>query len=409
MAYLAARRLRDAWTIVGFAAAAIGVVLLAWIVVQANRPSNIRDQKSTVDVRVPSTDGYAAVGVERTDLGAAAGIQVEGARLLPMEESISCYGSASFNLNKYVMVPPRADGILRKIAVDVGSKVRSGDELAIVDSQTMGDLKASYIKSLVHEEHLRWQLESFKAAGQGIATKNVLEAQHLLEEQLTDTARLKDRLDNFGLSPAQIETIVKTKDVSVRLSVLAPRDGVVVDRKAVEGQAVQTTSMLFAIADLDTMWVQLNVYERHLNQIRLGQRVEFFPDGLPGQAFHGQVTWVSPEVNHETRTIQLRTEVANRDGVLRANMFGRGELPAAEPRQRLVVPRSAVQSHQGGHIVFVQKPDGLFEARKIEIGLKNEQFWEIAAGLERGEMVATSGSFLLKSNLENPEFGRKVD
>lgn len=87
-------------------------------------------------------------------------------------------------------------------------------------------------------------------------------------------------------------------------------------------------------------------------------------------------------------------------------MFGKGKLPLEQPLVRLVVPPTAVQSHHGNHIVFVQKPDNLFEVRQIEVGLKGEEFWEVTSGLKSGERVATVGSFLLKSNLENPEFGK---
>ena len=118
------------------------------------------------------------------------------------------------------------------------------------------------------------------------------------------------------------------------------------------------------------------------------------------------MTWISPEVDPQTRTIQLRAEVANNAGALRANMFGKGELSLEGAHDGLVVPSAAVQSHDGKQVVFVQKPDNLFEVRRINVGLKDEKFWEITSGLAPGENVATTGSFLLKSSLENPEFGK---
>jgi membrane fusion protein, heavy metal efflux system len=406
MVPVAAKRLRDGLVMVGVGAAALAVLLLVSMAIRANRGAAIDDEAATPSHDSTDRSEPHEVRLNRKELPAAAGIEVEPVQSRAAENAITCNGSAGFNQNKYVKVPPKAEGILGKISVDVGSPVRAGDVLAVVNSQVVGDLKASYLKAIVHEEHLRWQVERYKAVAEGIAAKNLFESQHLLEEQLTDTARIRDRLGVYGFSAAQVEQIAHAKDMGVQLPVVAPRDGVIVQRQAVEGEPASTQAPLFAIADLDTMWVHLNVYESHLPYIHLGQEVTFFPDGLPGQGFAGTVTWVSPEVDVHTRTIQLRAEVTNRDRALRANMFGKGELLVEQPQARVVVPPQAVQSHHGAHVVFVQKPDNLFEVRQVEIGLKNDKFWEVTSGLRPGEKVATVGSFLLKSNLENPQFGK---
>ncbi len=403
MVPFAAKRLRDGLVVVGVAA--VLVALLALMVMRSHPTTD--EQAETPDKSAADTNAEPAeVRLSRPELPAAAGIEIEPVQSRSLENAITCNGSVGFNLNKYVKVPPKAEGVLAKINVDVGATIRAGDVLAVVNSQVVGDLKASYLKAIVHEEHLRWQIEKFKSVADGIAAKNLFEVQHLLEEELTDTARIRDRLGVYGFSATQIKQFSEDKNMSVELPVVAPRDGVVVLRQAVEGEPASTQSPLFAIADLDTMWVHLHVYESHLPHIRLGQVVTFFPDGLPGQGFDGTLTWVSPEVDARTRTIQLRAEVVNRDRALRANMFGKGKLPLEQPLVRLVVPPTAVQSHHGNHIVFVQKPDNLFEVRQIEVGLKGEEFWEVTSGLKSGERVATVGSFLLKSNLENPEFGK---
>ncbi len=404
----AAKRLRDRIVMIALPAVATGIVFLVWIGVQANRPVAKEADETAVQASDAETPEPTSVRLGRGELLAAAGIEVAPVQARPVESTISCNGNAGFNLNRYVKVPPKAEGILRQIQVDVGSRVHAGDVLAVINSQVAGDLKASYLKAIIHEGHLRWQLDQYKTLSerQAVAVKSLLETEHLLEEQLADSARFKDRLGEFGYSAEQVEQIVKTKDISVQLPVVAPRDGVIVERHAVEGEPAKEQTPLFAIADLESMWLHLNVYESYLPHIRLGQSVTFFPDGLPGQGFAGTVTWISPEVDPQTRTIQLRAEVANREGALRANMFGKGELLVEKTHDRVVVPQAAVQSHHGNHIVFVQKPDNLFEVRRIVVGLKSDPFWEVTAGLQPGEKVATTGSFLLKSNLENADFGK---
>jgi len=402
MADFSDKRLPEGKLVAAVAVASLAAILLVWFAARANRPI----EEAEPDEQTAAEAEAASVQLDRPELVKAAGIQVEPVETRTVENMLTCNGSASFNQNKYVKVPPKADGILAKINVDVGARVRAGDVLATVNSQAVGDLKASYIKALVHQEHLRWQIERYQAAAEGVAAKNLIEARHLLEEELADTDRIKSRLENFGLSGSQIDAIPKQRDLSTLLPVLAPRDGVVVLRQAVEGEPVQTTTPLFAIADLETMWVHLYVYESQLRSVRIGQLVTFYPDGLGGQGFDGKIDWSSPEVDAATRTIPLRAEVANRDGALRANMFGKAALHVENAQPRLVVPQAAVQSHRGKHVVFVQQPDDEFDMRPISLGLKDGPFWEVTAGLVAGEKVATIGSFLLKSNLENRDFGK---
>ncbi|HEV3137098.1 MAG TPA: efflux RND transporter periplasmic adaptor subunit [Pirellulales bacterium] len=408
MVQFAGKRLRDRFVMIAVAAAALGSVALVWMMVPTHRPAHDMGKEVAVEAGDDETREPTSVRLDRAELRAAAGIEVAPVETRPVDSTISCNGAVGFNQNRYVKVPPKAEGILREVNVDVGSTVHDGEVLAVVNSQVAGDLKASYLKAMIHESHLRWQLKQYRTLSeqQAVAVKNLVETEHQVEEQVADTARYRERLVEFGYSAEQVEQITQTHDISVQLPVMAPREGVVVERQAVVGEPAHPQTPLFAIADLESMWLHLHVYESFLPHIALGQSVTFFPDGLPGQGFAGTVTWISPEVDSQTRTIQLRAEVANPEGALRANMFGKAELLAEKTHDRLVVPPAAVQSHGGKHIVFVQKPDNLFEVRRIIVGLKSDQFWEVTAGLQAGEKVATTGSFLLKSNLENSDFGK---
>jgi cobalt-zinc-cadmium efflux system membrane fusion protein len=398
-----AGQFRRIFITLGVPAAALVAVLLAWMAVRAHR-----SVAELAEVSPPAADTaeLKQVRLVRPELEAAAGIEVAPVESRPLSATITCNGSAGFNQNNYVKVPPKAAGILRAIPVDVGQRVGAGATLAVVDSPEVGEAKAELLKAVIHEEHLRWQIEKYKAAAEGIPAKSLLESQHFLEEQRADTATIRARLRTFGLTTTEIADVVDRQDLAIQLNVLAPRGGIVVERHAVAGEPVAATAPLLAIADLDTMWVHLNVYESSLPSIRVGQDVTFYPDGLPKEGFKGKVDWISPQVDPLTRTIQLRAEVSNREGSLRSNMFGKGVLAVEASHDRLVVPQAAVQSHDGDHVVFVQKPAGVFEARRIGLGVKSDQFWEVTFCLAAGEKVATTGSFLLKSNLENPDFGK---
>jgi cobalt-zinc-cadmium efflux system membrane fusion protein len=337
-----------------------------------------------------------------------AGMQFATIESRAVSSELTCNGSVSFNENRYAQIRPRVDGILRHIRLDVGAVVHAGDELAIVDSATLGEYKASFVYAVVNVKYTETYCERLRrlAEQQAIPSKTLFEMEHMLQEQQLDVARARQKLVNLGFTPDQIDKFVADNDTHAELTITAPWDGVLVQRHAVEGEAVSGSVPVFAIADLGTMWVQLSVYESDLRRIHLDQPLTFVPDGLPDQSFAGKVTWISPEVDAQTRTIRVRGEVSNAGGALRSNMFGKGRLVVQSSRDSLVVPPEAVQVYGDRNVVFVPKDPQHFDVRNVEIGIKGADYWEVKSGLSAGEQVVTTGSFLLKSNLENDAFGK---
>ena len=235
--------------------------------------------------------------------------------------------------------------------------------------------------------------------------KAVHEAEILYKAQKTTTANARQQLINLGFTAEQLTELAESKDTSTELPVAAPWDGEVVARHAVEGELVERNACLFAIADLRTMWVYLNLYENDLAHVRVGQEVTFEADGLADQRFTGQITWISPEVDPHTRITQVLTEVTNTGGALRANMYGRGRIVVASSHDCLVVPQLAVQTYRERPVVFVRETDDSFAVRPVKIGIKGEQFWELLSGAASGEQVTTTGSFLLKSEFDKEKLG----
>lgn len=365
--------------------------------------------------RAEEGEGAAAGQAAPTELAVSqqiarqlAGLELATVEPRPISSQITCNGMVGFNENRYAQIRPRVDGILRHVRVDVGAAVHGGEELAIVDSATLGEYKASFVYAVVNVKYTEAYCERLRklAEQQAIPSKTLFEMEHMLQEQQLDVARSRQRLVNLGFSSDQIDKFVAENDTHAELAITAPWDGVLVQRHAVEGEAVSGSAPVFAVADLGTMWIHLMVYESDLSRIHLGQALTFVPDGLTDQTFTGKVTWISPEVDPQTRTIQVRGEVANVDGALRANMFGKGRLTVSSSRDSLVVPPAAVQVHDRRTVVFVPKDAGHFEVRPVEIGMKSSDYWEVKSGLARGEQVVTAGSFELMSNLANDAFGK---
>jgi cobalt-zinc-cadmium efflux system membrane fusion protein len=155
------------------------------------------------------------------------------------------------------------------------------------------------------------------------------------------------------------------------------------------------------------MWAYLDVFEKDLERIRVGQTVSFRVAGLAPREFPGQVIWVDSEVHERTRTIRVRVELENPESLLRAHMFGHGEIRVAGPGHSLIVPRDAVQWEGTSFVVFIRgKQPTEFEPKRVLIGRRETEYTEIAwAELKPGDSVATTGSFLLKTEIMRDAIG----
>ncbi len=336
-----------------------------------------------------------------------AGIEVAPVESRMLDRKVTCNGVADYQQNRFAPVRPRVEGIVREVLVDVGTRVQRGDVLAVVDSATLGEAKADYLSAVALLELAEKNLGRLAglAARQIVPGKTLIEAETRFTEARVNVSRARQRLENLGLSPSDIEVLEKSQDTSSLLQITAPLQGVVVRRQVAPGEAVEPTSELFAVANLDTMWVHLQLYEDDAQKVRNGQPVTFIVDNATRDAFSGKVTWVSSEVNVQTRTIQVRAEVNNRQGLLRAGMYGTGVIQIEPPSPTQVIPKLAVQWHEGAPVVFVKKGADLFEPRRICVGRKEDSFWEVTAGVKLGELVATTGSFLLKTELKKGAIG----
>lgn len=179
-------------------------------------------------------------------------------------------------------------------------------------------------------------------------------------------------------------------------------DGVVIERHVTRGEPVsQERGALFTVADLSTVWVDLSVYQRHLPELTLGQRVTVSAGhGLPEAV--GALSYVAPVVNEETRTATARVVLDNPDGTWRPGMFVTARVEIGREEVPVAVPRGAIATVEGRPTVFVQDADA-FEPRRVELGRQGEDMVEVRAGLAAGERFVARGGFTLKSELAREE------
>ena len=336
-----------------------------------------------------------------------AGLEVARVEARSLSQKVTCNARISYNENRYAQVRPRVDGIVHEVPLDVGAKVRRGDVLAVIDSVDLGNAKADYLSVLASLDLAESNMGRVRnlVEKQIVPSKQQIEAETQLAASRFRATQAKQRLMNLGISPQEIDKFTRSNDTNSLLQITAPLDGVIVRRSAVVGEAVERAEELFAVADITNMWAHLDLYENDLRWVQEGQPVTLFIDSLFGDGFTGKVTWISPEVNPRTRTIQVRTEVENPRGLLRSGMYGRGVIQVSAPNETLVVPKVAVQWHNRSPVVFVKKSDELYQPRRVSLGRKEGPFWEVHAGVRADELVVTTGSFLLKTELMKGSIG----
>ncbi len=180
------------------------------------------------------------------------------------------------------------------------------------------------------------------------------------------------------------------------MTVFAPISGVVTERTATVGEAVERTASLLVIENLNTVTVNANVPEQQVGQIRVGQSVEVTAAAYPKLKFPGMVQSIAGRVDEKTRALAVRCLVENRNELLRPEMFAKVILGIGTRTNALTVPVSALEEEGADRFVYVEE-NGKYERRKVQVGRTTETLAEITEGLKAGERVAVDGLFVLKS------------
>jgi cobalt-zinc-cadmium efflux system membrane fusion protein len=199
----------------------------------------------------------------------------------------------------------------------------------------------------------------------------------------------------LGLTDSTIDALARKQNLaSSRFSLTSPISGIVVERNGTLGATVGSDANLFKIIDLSSVWIDANVFEKDLERVRVGQVVNVTVTAFPESTFSGRVILVSSVVDTETRTVKVRTEVSNRDGRLKPDMFANVEIVTAVHRTAISIPLSAVLDDGEKSVVFVADGND-FKKKEVTIGIKNDDRVEIIDGLNEGEKVVIKGNYLL--------------
>ena len=210
------------------------------------------------------------------------------------------------------------------------------------------------------------------------------------------------RLQNLNVSEPVIDEMERTRKVPMAITWASPRDGLVLQRTAVEGMKAAAGDTLFRIGDISTMWVLADVPERDLAGVRVGQPVTVRLRSAPGRAFAGKVSVIYPQVNPDTRATRVRIELPNPDGALLPDMYADVEIATGDAKPVVAVPDDAVIDTGERQVVLLDKGEGRFEPRAVKVGVRGEGYTEIRDGVAAGDRVVTAANFLIdaESNLK---------
>ena len=332
----------------------------------------------------------------------SAGIEVAPAGMQSIERALRVTGVLGFDEGRMSRVRAAISGRITRMLAAQGDAVRDGQVLAEIESPEMALALSSY-RSASAEADLRGKAKERGQAlfeGKAISRADLQqrEAEWARAVSVLDEAR--QRLFLLGLRESDLDrATVPTPPgtPAVSGSIRAPMSGRVVERKAAPGQNVTPGEDLFVVADVNRLWLMLQITERDLHFVRKGQGVSVEIPSYPGESFEAAIDYVGDAVDSHTRTVPTRVVVNNRAGRLKAGMYADAVVRVSEAPSAVTVPTAAVARLSGHSEVFVATGPRQFERRIVEVGRATEDWTEILSGLSAGERVAVKGTFVLKS------------
>ena len=327
------------------------------------------------------------------------GIEVAVVRAGSLQTSLTLPGTIALNADRRVHVVSRIPGIVQEIRKQLGDQVRAGEVMAVIDSRELADTKAAYLaaRERVSLAEMTFVREKDLWEKKISPEEDYLKAKQALAEVRIEIQVAAQKLRALGFAEAYMQQLAGRANAPLtRYEVVAPFAGTVIERHIAVGEVLKDDTEAFVVADLSTVWVDLHISAKDLPLIRKGQHVRVAVD--TAMRADGTVSYISPVVSDETRTVLTRVVLPNPDGRWRPGLFVTAMLTASETPVAVLIPKTATQTIDGQPSVFVQTPEG-FVPRPVTVGRANETHVEITAGLEAGERYATTETFLLKAEL----------
>lgn len=318
-----------------------------------------------------------------------AGIRVETVQRKSVPIPLTLPGKVSYNERKLAHITARVGGRVEKVNAFISDKVGAGDLLMELFSQEFLSMQSEFLQTV---ERLQ--------RSERLGNDERSTAQSIFESA-------KRKLLVVGLTEDDLHEIESSRTPKTYLPVRAPFAATIIANSVRQGAFVQAGAELYELADLSTLWVLADIYEKDLPRLRSGMKTRVEVSAYPDESFEGQISTIYGVLDERTRTVKARIEVRNKGSKLKPEMFCNVHVQTELGKGTIKIPASALLGETENHFVFVAVNDTTFEKRDVRTGVETREFAEILDGLLVGEKIVVKGGFFLKSELAKETFGEE--
>ena len=332
------------------------------------------------------------------------GVKLDTAKAGKLQAWLNLSGDVAINTGRVAHIVPRVTGVVREVRKTLGESVRQGEVMAVLDSRELADSKAAFLAArqrvALAESNFSREEQLWKKKIS--AEQDYIQAGNALAETRIELQNTEQKLRTLGLSNAQMADLKNqpSKELT-RYEMVAPFDGTIVEKHIDLGEVLKDDTPGFKIADLTTVWGNLDVQQRDIPYLHVGRKaIVSGGHGIPD--FTTTVSYIEPLANEQTRTVHARVLLPNKDGRWHPGMFITCRIAVEDFQAAVLVPNEALIIIEGKPSVFVQSGRG-FKAQPVSTGQAGETHSEIKSGLNAGQAYVTQGAFVLKSEMDKPK------
>jgi cobalt-zinc-cadmium efflux system membrane fusion protein len=340
-----------------------------------------------------------------------AGIEVREVMPIAASELIGATAVLEVNGDRMSRVGSRVTGRCVKVNASLGDRIKANQVLAQIDSVEMGQTWSDYMKAKAHMELATRAVKREETLFQKKVSpeKDLLKARQELGQAEADMLLAQEKFRILGVEVRQLDTNTNgTSHNRPLIPVASPLPGVVIEKSVTQGEAVGADKTLFTVADLSTLWLMIDIYERDIGRVKTGMQIKLSSVSYPGKEFRGRISYIGDVMDEKSRTVKARVTIDNRHGLLKPGMFASASINSVKEGTAgtvIAVPEEAVFLDGSQRYVFILQGEGRFAVREVLAGPASGVRIEIREGLKQGDQVVVKGVFVLKSELKKKTLG----
>ncbi len=332
------------------------------------------------------------------------GIELSQVQIGSLDNELELTGEIKIDEDKLAHIVVYSSGIVVQVNKSLGDFVNKSEVLAVIDSPEISNLQEEHLEATArleiaeanYEREKQLQKEDLTTQADFLSAKDeYIKSQH-------DLHITERKLKIFGFNDAEINKLThghQNKFDYYRIT--APYSGTINKKNISKGEALERNAEVFTIADLSSVWIDFNLYQKDLPFIKSGQKISIHIPNLNGDLI-GVIDFISPMIGENTRTAFARVILNNSNNSLKPGTFVTGKIKTSQSEKKLLIKKTAIQELDGQKVVFIKRNDN-FTVQEIEIGQGGEDYVEILTGLSQEDIYVSTNSFILKAELEKNE------